>query len=791
MDKIKLVSIAVLISLFSLSTNAQVGIAVNVASNYLSLLQSKQNDVVYEHPSLRESIEEHLHIAILPFNSHLSYVVPKELTEEEALEQFETEQMLGKMLQEQFWDVFDNYDSEVYLQDIRITNKILQDIGYFTRKGEFPPSYLAQILQVDAVILCTFDIQVDNQRTGWQNLTKALGSLALSSVSGSVPGLDALKFIKDPQAIINIVTNPGEFYQKLKTGDLSALGELAGSMLPEGKWKKVAELAVKNSKTVMRVAQGDTKNLFGELVSNNASFLSSSLKINPTVTQLIQNNARIVDNVIAGNTQGLMFDLISSNVSSFTTEFVGTKSSALTQALTNNSTVIAKLATGDTSNLLQDVLSSNIGQVSGLIGGGSASYYTNLIVENKNVIEKVISGDFESIATDLLANNSELIGELIPLGDAGKYTSLLANKDVILGLLDGDPSTILSTLTESGMELFGEQFAGTDVEKFTTLLTEHRSLVESIASGDRSQLISAFLETSPELLAQNLDLGKVGDLVNIINNKGSLIQNLIGGGGGAQNVLSGWLMGRNSKLEAAKANKVSSALLGNKELLPTVLKGKREEVVAMVGGDTEVADYLIENKGQVNELVGLRKEEDFTILGKSQEELDVLSYQIFAEESVMKGIINGDPNQIASNFTPEQLRNDFGVDPEFFNGLSNSLIEEREQLSSVIVNSQVNQMLLAGLIDIQFFDFGVDALLESYENVYLRDKSVSQTLASILDPSSDPRDNIRLSINIFDKNSDENLWQYINEHKKAKLYDMNKTIEKIVKRVNKRFPYFN
>lgn len=94
------------------------------------------------------------------------------------------------------------------------------------------------------------------------------------------------------------------------------------------------------------------------------------------------------------------------------------------------------------------------------------------------------------------------------------------------------------------------------------------------------------------------------------------------------------------------------------------------------------------------------------------------------------------------------------------------------------------------MIDLQFYEFANDALLEDYENVSLRKKTISQTTASILDPTLDPKDSTKLSINIFDKNSDDLLWQYINQNSKARLYDMKNSLTSVVKRINKRFPYF-
>ncbi len=788
MNKLKLSYIIAFLLFLSTSSQAQVGQVISLASRYVTLLKSNQNDVVYASEASEAEFSEHLNIAILPFAAHVSYLNPKEINEQEALEQFETEQMLGKMLQEQFWDVFDNYESDVYLQDVRITNKILEDIGYFTRKDQFPPSYLAQILQVDAVILCTFDIQIDNTRTGWQNLTKALGSLAMSQVTGFIPGLDAVGFIKDPKAIIKIVTNPGEFYNKLKTGDITALTDIAGSLLPEGEWKKVANLVAKNSQTVVKAIQGDKQNLFSDLISNNISLLSSELNLNPTVSRLITNNVGVVDKVISGNTQGLMFDIISNNVSSFTAGFVDNKNTLLSNAINNNSTIIAKLASGDTSNLLQDVVSNNLTQVTGLLGEGDHSFYTNMLVNNKDLITKVINSDFENLTTELLSNNLDLVSGLLPDGDLNKVTDLLAKKDLVKSLLDQDMDGIVQTLTENGVELLGESLQGVNVEKFAETFTQNKALLNTLVSGDKNELLNFALQNSNSFLDQKLNAEQAGNLLTILSEKGDVLKNAINGD--KSNLLSGFLVGFDANLNLDSANKISSLLLNNQEVLPAVLKGNKEQLTSLVN-DSSLVDYLMNNKGNLNQLIGMAKEEDFSILGKSAEDIQMLSFQLMENQDVLSGIISGDSSKIITSLAGDQFKEKMNVSHDFFNELSGSLVAEKANISNVIVNSKVNQMLLNKTIDIQFFDFGIDALLEEYENVYLRDKTVTQTIASILDPTTDPKDQTKVTINIFSNKNDEILWQYINQHDKARLYDMDKTVTKIIKRVNKRFPYFS
>ncbi|WP_300675664.1 hypothetical protein [Soonwooa sp.] len=1133
--------------------NAQLGqitSVISIASKYATLLKSNQNDVIYADENLKDEIDEHVKIAIIPFNTAISYIKPPQYTEEIAEQQFENQQMIGKLLQEQFWDVFDNYKSEIYLQDIRITNKILQDIGYFLHPGDYPPSYLAKLLNVDAVLICTYDLEVDNQKTGWENLSKALSDLAMSQLKGNIPGLQALKFIKNPNALIDVITKPGEFYQKLKSGDIAAITNIAGSLLPEGNWQKVAEVAAKNSKTITKLAKGDTSNLFSDLVSNNASLLGNQLKLNPQVVKLIQNNSKVVQNVIDGNTKGIMFDIISSNVTSITSKYAGEQNSFLTSAINNNASIIAKLATGDTNNLLNEVLDKNIGQVASMVGGNNASFYSNLILNNKELVGKALKGDFTALTTDLLVNNISLIGEKLPLGEAQKYAALLSNKEAIKGLLSGNTQSIISTLTQNGAQLFGDQIGNADVQKFAKLIANNRDFIQSTIDGDPKKMLNSLLSKDSNILGTALDaaqLGKFGEIVNtnsdiivklasgdtsnllqdmlsknistlsgivpntssnfytdlivknqnliskavtgdftsfttdllsnntsligeilpseeakkyasllankdaiqglltgdtqsivttltengltifgdqienvdiqkfakllgnnkdflknamngdtknmltsllnkdanllgialdkkqlgefgsilvdnqellgklasgdtsdvwqtaLTNNVGKLVgsigdettsfytnlvlknkdnlSNIINGNtsglvslalanstafgskisteqaqkysailtdktfisgfasfdmdtvlshlnqnqsklagidiqsfglfisnnkdfitninsGNIQNLVSSllqfdrtifgtelnfsqigqfaqilgsktnlisnlisdnspnsvlklWMSNQNLGLDELSVSKTSDLLLNNKEAVISLLKADKIQLANFLGNDEKTANILIENRSKINQLLGISEDEDFTILSKTQEELEVLAYRLSDTKEILNGIVKGDQTEIMTSYTTNNMKNEFGIDKNLFAQISKGLTAEQKTVSEVIVNSKINQMLLNDMIDLQFFDFGKDALSHKYDNVSLREKTFSQTTASILDPTLDPKDKSKFTINIFGKDSDKVLWQYINENNKTRIYDMSKTVVAIVKRLNKNFPYFN
>ena len=1135
--------------------NAQLGqitSVISIASKYATLLKSNQNDVIYADENLKDEIDEHVKIAIIPFNTAISYIKPLDYTEEIAEQQFENQQMIGKLLQEQFWDVFDNYKSEIYLQDIRITNKLLQDIGYFLHPGDYPPSYLAKLLNVDAVLICTYDLEVDNQKTGWQNLSKALSDLAISQLKGNIPGIQALKFIKNPNALIDAITKPGEFYQKLKSGDIAAITSIAGSLLPEGNWQKVAEIAAKNSKTITKLTKGDTSNLFSDLVSNNANLLGSELNLNPQVVKLIQNNTKVVQNVIDGNTKGIMFDIISSNVTSITSKYAGEQNSFLTTALSNNASIIAKLATGDTSNLLNDVLDKNIGHVTNMIGGNNASFYSNLILNNKELVGKALKGDFTALTTDLLVNNISLIGEKLPLGEAQKYAALLTNKEAVKGLLSGNTQSIISTLTQSGAQLFGDQIGNADVQKFAKLIANNREFIQSTIDGDPKKMLNSLLSKDSNILGTALDaaqLGKFGEILSnnsdiivklasgdtsnllqdmlsknistisgmvpttssnfytdlilknkdlfakavsgdfssltsdLLSNNASLIgeilpseeaknyaslltnkeaitgllsgdtqmivtnltenglkifgdqiqnvdiqkfakllgnnkdflrnamngdaksmmtsllskdanllgtvldknqlgefgnilidnQELIGklasgdtsnawqealgnnvgrlvgsfgdestsfytnlilknkdhlGGiikgdyselvnmalanssqiignklstdgvqkyasiltdknnisslidldqesiinnltqngtqlfgnklegidiqqlglfisnnkdfisninsGNIQNIITGllqqnrslfgtelnfsqigqfaqiigssttllgdllndnspsgtlkvWFSGLKTGLNDNAISKASDLLLNNKEGILSLLKGDKIQLANLLGNDEATANILIENRSKINQLLGIAADEDFTILNKTPEELEVLAYRLSDTKEVLNGIVKGDHQEIMASYANDNL----GIDKNLFAQISKGLTQEQKTVAEVIVNSKINQMLLNDMIDLQFFDFGKDALSHKYDTVSLREKTFSQTTASILDPTLDPKDKSKFTINVFGKDSDKVLWQYINENSKTRIYDMSKTVVNVIKRLNKNFPYFN
>lgn len=769
-----------------------VGTVVGIASKYFTLLKSHQNDVVFAREKIEERLDEHSKIAIIPFISHISYTKPVVPTEEEAKEQFETQQLIGRMLQEQFWDVFDNYKSDVFIQDIRVTNKVLEDVGYFLHPGDFPPSYIVQLLQVDAVVLCTFDIHVDNSRTGWQNLTKALGEVAMSSLKGAVPGMQALQFIKNPNLVVNLVTNPGQFFTKLKNGDISDLASIAGGFLPEGPWQKVADVAAKNSKTIVKVAKGDTKNLISDLVKDNASLIGSELKLDNQVVNLIKNNSTSIQNVMQGNTKGLMFDLINNNVSSITQQYLGEQNTLLTSAINNNSTIFANLTTGNTQGIMKDFLDKNLSEAFNLIPEENVSFYSNLIMENKDVVSKITKGDFSGLTTHFLTQSTALLGEAIPQEDAQKYIGLLADKEKINLLLEGDTSTILTTLTKQGTELFGEQIKNVDIQKFAKLIGENKEIVSGIIEGDINKTLASFLKTDTKLLGQELNQDQVNNLVNIVKDKGYSLETILDGS--ATGMLGSWVsdLGLKSEKDKVFVDAFSTALLNNKDLVKSILKEDKTALKTALGGnaDEKQIDFILKNKSKFNELVGLSSDEDFSILSKNDEDIKVMAYQLMENKGTLDGVMKGSADEIYGSLKTNEEDETSVLDKKLAAKLSEGLISERKNISMVMANAKINQMLLSDMIDLQFFEFKNDAFLEDYENVSLRKKTFSQTTASILDPTLDPKDSTKMSINIFDKQDNDLLWQYINENSKARLYDMKKTLESVVKRINKRFPYF-
>lgn len=777
----------------ALSVHSQVGTVVSVASKYLTLLKSNQNDVIFAHEQINNRLDQHSKIAIIPFISHISYAKPSVPTKEEAEQQFESQQMIGKMLQEQFWDVFDNYKSDVFLQDIRVTNKVLEDVGFFAHPDDFPPSYLAQLLQVDAVVLCTFDIHVDNTKTGWQNLSKALGELAMTSIKGSVPGLQALQFIKNPDVIINLVTKPGVFFTKLKNGDISDLAQIAGGFLPEGPWQKVAEVAGKNSKTIVKIAKGDTQNLISDLVKDNASFIGAELKLDPQMVSLIKNNSTSIQKVMQGNTKGLMFNLINDNVNTITQKYIGEQNSLITSAINNNTTVLAKLATGNTDGLMKDFLDKNLSTAVNLIPGENVSTYTQLLVENKDMVGKVIKGDFSGLTTHFLTQSTALLGEAIPGADAQKYLSLLAEKDKVTALLNGDTNAIFATLTERGQELFGDQIQNVDLQKFASLVGNNKEIVSNIMAGDTKKLLGSFLKADPAILGAQLNNDQINNVLNVISTKGQALEGILGGS--PSGMMESWLsdIGLNSLQDEGFIKDFSSNILKDQDLIKTIIKGDKNELAKTLGSkaNSKQIDLILKNKSKFNGLLGLDEEEDFTILNKTPQDIEVMAFQLMENKGTLDGIMKGASGEIFKSLNTSGTGDSELVLPKkFATAISEGLTKDQKQITTVMANAKINNMLLNDMIDLQFFEFADDALLEDYENVSLRKKTVSQTTASLLNPTLDPKDSTRLSINIFDKNSDDLLWQYINENSKARLYDMKNTLQSVVKRINKRFPYF-
>ncbi len=121
---------------------------------------------VYKANNYKDILSTHQNVAILPFKATISYKrVPKNFNAEANTAD---EKKLGLSMQEGMFTYLlrksDKYS--VQFQDIQRTNALLKQKGIFDNLDEILPDSLCKILNVDAVIKCTYGYEKTGSEAG-------------------------------------------------------------------------------------------------------------------------------------------------------------------------------------------------------------------------------------------------------------------------------------------------------------------------------------------------------------------------------------------------------------------------------------------------------------------------------------------------------------------------------------------------------------------------------------------------------------------------------------------------
>jgi hypothetical protein len=152
----------------------------------LSAVIFAQDKQIFESPKIQEFISSHKKVAILPFNATIGYrKLPKDY---DAAANKEAELKLGSEMQSGMYTYLlrKSDDFTVEVQDTERTNALLRKNNLMDKLAETAPEELARILEVDAVIKCSYSYQKTKSEAGAIALTLLVGFGTGSVANGSL-----------------------------------------------------------------------------------------------------------------------------------------------------------------------------------------------------------------------------------------------------------------------------------------------------------------------------------------------------------------------------------------------------------------------------------------------------------------------------------------------------------------------------------------------------------------------------------------------------------------------------
>lgn len=147
---------------------------------------------VYESPNLKQKIKIHKKVAILPFDSNITYKKKPEKYDSLAIR--DHIKNISRDSQEAAFNFLLSKSKylTVEIQDIEKTNNLLKKAGYLDKLDDISKQDLAKLLDVDAVVTGKFDIEITKSdvmgmATGllFSNGSTGTGALTMKIYDGS------------------------------------------------------------------------------------------------------------------------------------------------------------------------------------------------------------------------------------------------------------------------------------------------------------------------------------------------------------------------------------------------------------------------------------------------------------------------------------------------------------------------------------------------------------------------------------------------------------------------------
>lgn len=160
--------------------------AVLLCGSLLTMAQYENAKQVFESPKLTEAVKTHKVVAILPFETSISFKKqPKDFNVDAHKEK---EKKMATSIQSSMYTFLlrkaNNYTVE--FQDVEKTNTLLKKAGMTEKMGEFTKDEIAKALGVDAVIGGKFETEQTKSEAGAIVTTVLFGGLGSKTGSGAL-----------------------------------------------------------------------------------------------------------------------------------------------------------------------------------------------------------------------------------------------------------------------------------------------------------------------------------------------------------------------------------------------------------------------------------------------------------------------------------------------------------------------------------------------------------------------------------------------------------------------------
>ncbi|SMD09286.1 hypothetical protein [Pedobacter nyackensis] len=157
-----------------------------LSCSLVTMAQYENAKQVFESPTLKESVKTHKLVAIIPFETTISFKKTPKNYDAEANR--EKERKMASSIQSSMYTFLlrkaDNYS--VVFQDVDKTNTLLKRAGMIDKLGDYTKDEIAKILGVDAVIGGKFETEQTKSEAGAIVTTVLFGGLGSKTGSGAL-----------------------------------------------------------------------------------------------------------------------------------------------------------------------------------------------------------------------------------------------------------------------------------------------------------------------------------------------------------------------------------------------------------------------------------------------------------------------------------------------------------------------------------------------------------------------------------------------------------------------------